>query len=72
MAEETPLPDNLSKLKVVELREELDRRGLSIEGLKKDVSSPCLSTGRLGIQHRSSYPLICSSSTVFSGPSTLN
>jgi hypothetical protein len=29
-----------AKLKVVELKEELDKRGLATSGLKKDVSQP--------------------------------
>lgn len=33
---------DLNKLKVAELKEELDNRGLPIDGLKKDVSIPSL------------------------------
>jgi hypothetical protein len=32
-----PVVENPSKLKVVELKEELDKRGLPLGGLKKDV-----------------------------------
>jgi len=35
-----PVVENPSKLKVVELKEELDKRGLSLGGLKKDVRPP--------------------------------
>lgn len=34
-----PPIENPSKLKVVELKEELDKRGLPVGGLKKDVGS---------------------------------
>ena len=33
-----PVIENPAKLKVVELKEELDKRGLPLGGLKKDVS----------------------------------
>jgi len=32
-----PVIENPAKLKVVELKEELDKRGLPVGGLKKDV-----------------------------------
>ena len=35
---EFPVVENPSKLKVVELKEELEKRGMPISGLKKDVS----------------------------------
>jgi hypothetical protein len=44
MADRDDLPKDLNKLKVVELKDELDKRGLPIDGLKKDVS--CSLRGR--------------------------
>lgn len=38
MSTDNGLPKDLNKLKVAELKEELDNRGLPIDGLKKDVS----------------------------------
>lgn len=42
MSTDNGLPKDLNKLKVAELKDELDNRGLPIDGLKKDVSIPSM------------------------------